>query len=70
MSILRDIFQDRDDSIDDVVDFKERKDVLKFVIGYTPDFGLDIVQIFSIVGQEHLELLFSHGFSQFLNLGD
>lgn len=68
MGILWYIFQDGDNSINNIIHFHKGKDILELIVGYTPDFWFNVIQIFGIVGQEHFELLFPHGFPQFLYL--
>ena len=60
VGILRNIFQDRQNSIDNIVDLEIGKYILKFTVGDTSYFRLNIIQIFSIVRQKHLELVLTH----------
>lgn len=68
MSILGDIFQNRDNPIDDVICLDVRQNILQLTVSNTSNLGLNIIEIFSIVRQKHLELLFTHRLSQLLNL--
>lgn len=68
MSILGNIFQNRDNPIDDVICLDIRQNILQLTVGNASNLGLNIIEIFSIVGQKHLELLFTHRLSQLLNL--
>lgn len=70
MSILRNVLQDGDNSIHDIVSLNVGNDVFQFAVGDTSDLRLDVVEVLSIVRQKHLELFFSHGRPQLFNLGD
>ena len=63
MSVLRYIFKDRQDTVQDVIGFKIRNDIFEFAIGNAPNLGLNVVEILGIVWHEHLELVLAHSFS-------
>lgn len=61
VSVLRNVFEDWDDSIDDIISLKVGKDVFKFTISDTSDLWFDIIEILGVIRQKHFELFFAHG---------
>ena len=59
--VLRNVFEDWDDSVDDIISLKVGKDVFKFTICDASDLWFDIVEVLGVIRQQHFELFFSHG---------
>lgn len=49
LRILRDGFEGRDDSIDDVLDLEEGNNLLKLIIGDASNFRLDVVDVLDVI---------------------
>lgn len=68
MGILGDVFQNRDNPVDDVVCFEIRNDIFELPVGDASNLGLNIVEVFGVVRQEHFELFLSHSCPQLFDL--
>ena len=60
MSILRNILQHRHYFVDNIISLKIWNNILQLTVSDASDLGLDVIEVFCIVRQEHLELFFSH----------
>ena len=47
--ILRNIFEDRNDSIDDIICLEIGNDILKLIVGDTSYLRFDVIEIFGVV---------------------
>ena len=62
------IFDSRYDPIDDVFYLYKRQHFLQLPISYTSNLRLNIIDIFRIICQKSLEILFTNSSCQFLQL--
>ena len=49
VSVLRNVFEDWDDSVDDIISLKVGKNVFKFTISNASDLWFDIIEILGVI---------------------
>ena len=47
--VLRNVFEDWDDSVDDIISLKVGKDIFKFTISDTSDLWFDIIEVLGVI---------------------
>lgn len=63
LSVLRNVFEGRNDPSHDIIRLKKRDEFLKLTISYAAYFRLDIIQILNVVSKEGLEVVLAHRLS-------